>query len=113
MHELSVLVEIVNRVEQVAREQELSNIETLVLQIGELSSMVPSYMQDLYPAAIEGTVLENSKLEIEIIPGNGSCLNCNHVYRLLDTDGVCPKCGKKNFDLLSGKEFYIKEIQGY
>jgi hydrogenase nickel incorporation protein HypA/HybF len=110
MHELGVLIEIVKQVEQIADQNEVDKIETLVLQIGELSSMVPQYMKKLYPAAIEGTVLEYSTLEIEIIPANGLCKECRQVFNLIKEKGTCPHCQSKSFELLSGKEFMIKEI---
>lgn len=110
MHELGVIIEVVKQVENFAKDNAVEKIETLVLQIGELSSMIPEYMQKLYPAAVEGTLLEDSSLQIEIIPGNGLCHNCKQVFNLLTEKGTCPKCGSKQFDILSGKEFYIKEI---
>ena len=110
MHELGVLIEIVKQVEQIAAENEVDKIETLVLQIGELSSMVPHYLKKLYPAAIEGTVLKDSSLEIEVILANGLCKDCSKVFSLIKDKGTCPYCGSKSFELLSGKEFMIKEI---
>lgn len=110
MHELGVLLEVVKQVEKIALENEVNQIETLVLQVGELCSMVPKYLTKLYPAAVEGTVLEASKLEIEVIPGNGRCKQCGQVYNLIDNKGVCPNCMMMDFEMLSGKEFFIKEI---
>lgn len=110
MHEIGVLIEVVKSVEKIAKENEVEKIESLVLQIGELSSMIPKYMKTLYPMATEGTILEGSNLEIEIIPANGLCKDCKKVYNLMDNNGMCPRCGNKNFELLSGKEFFIKEI---
>ncbi len=110
MHEIGVLIEVIKSVEKIAKENEVEKIESLVLQIGELSSMIPKYMKTLYPMATEGTILEGSNLEIEIIPANGLCKDCKKVYNLMDSNGKCPRCGNKNFELLSGKEFFIKEI---
>lgn len=110
MHELGVLIEIVKQVEQIAAENEVNKIEALVLQIGELSSMVPHYMEKLYPAAVEGTVLKDSTLKIEVIPANGLCKDCRKVFNLIIEKETCPYCGSKSFELLSGKEFMIKEI---
>ena len=110
MHEIGVLLEVVKSVEKFAKENEVEIIQALVLQIGELSSMIPRYMENLYPAATEGTILGNSELKIEIIPGNGLCKDCNQVFNLIKEKGTCPRCGSKEFELLSGKEFYIKEI---
>jgi len=110
MHEIGVLMEVVNTVERFAKENEVVEIATLVLQIGELSSMIPKYMQTLYPAAIEGTILKGSQLKIEILPANALCKDCNKVFNLLKDKGVCPTCLTKNWEILSGKEFFIKEI---
>jgi hydrogenase nickel incorporation protein HypA/HybF len=110
MHEIGVLFEVVKSVERFAEENEVEKIQTLVLQIGELSSMIPKYMKSLYPAAIEGTILDGSELEIEILPANALCNDCKKVFNIMEHKGTCPICDKKNIEILSGKEFYIKEI---
>ncbi|MDR2610752.1 MAG: hydrogenase maturation nickel metallochaperone HypA [Clostridiales Family XIII bacterium] len=111
MHELGVVIEVVNTVEKFARENQVEGkIETLVLQIGELSSMIPKYIEAVYPAAINNTILQDTKLEIEILPGNARCADCAKVFNVLQNRGVCPACGGKNLELLCGKEFFIKEI---
>jgi len=113
MHEIGVLVEVVKSVEKFAKENDVEKIETLILQIGELSSMIPKYMKDLYPMAIEGTILKDSELEIEILPANALCKDCNKVFNIVGNNGICPKCTTKNWEMLSGKELYIKEIVCY
>lgn len=110
MHELGVVIEVVKTVEKIYDERHLSKIDTLVLQIGELSSMIPKYVEACYPAAVEGTVLENTHLVIEVLPGNGFCTSCKKVFNVLQNKGKCPCCGTNKFDLLGGREFFIKEI---
>ena len=113
MHEIGVLVEVVKSVEKFAEENDVKKIETLVLQIGELSSMIPKYMKNLYPMVIEGTILKDSELKIEILPANALCKDCNKVFNVILNKGICSNCKSKNFEILSGKEFYIKEILCY
>lgn len=113
MHEIGVLMEVVKSVERYAAKNEVESIVTLVLQIGELSSMIPKYMKTLYPAAVEGTILDGSELEIEILPANGLCKSCNKVFKVLEYQGRCPICNDSNIEVLSGKEFFIKEIVCY
>ncbi|MDF2803787.1 MAG: hydrogenase nickel incorporation protein HypA [Anaerocolumna sp.] len=113
MHEIGVLFEIVKTVEKYALENEVEAIQTLVLQVGELSSMIPKYLVNLYPAAVDSSILEGSELEIEVLAANGLCRDCNKVFSIVSNKGSCPKCCTKNWELLSGKEFYIKEIVGY
>ena len=111
MHELGIVIEIVRVVDELAKEQGITAVDAIVLQIGELSPVVPKYIEECYPAAVDGTFMENTKLEIEIMPGNGMCSNCSTVFNVLKSEGTCPKCQSKSFDILSGRDFYIKEIK--
>ncbi len=113
LHELGIMIEVVSQVESFAIENNVMSMEALVLQIGELSSVVPDYLKKIYPMAAEGTMLENTRLEIEIIPGNARCKACSQVYNLLQENGKCPQCGSEQKELLSGREFFIKEIVCY
>jgi hydrogenase nickel incorporation protein HypA/HybF len=97
-------------VECFARDNELSKIDSLVLQIGELSSIIPQYVEACYPAAVDGTLLQETKLIIEILPGNAICQQCNKVFNLLENNNICPRCESINWELLGGKEFIIKEV---
>ena len=110
MHELGIVMEIVETVKDFAQKNGLTQIDTLVLQVGELSSVVPGYIEDCYPAAVDGTLLQDTKLKIEILPGNAICRGCSKVFNVLASDRKCPACGNGDWELLGGKEFMIKEI---
>ena len=113
MHELGIMYEVVKTVSGFAQRNGVTKIDTLVLQIGELSPVVPRYIQECYPAAIDGTLLQDTKLKIEILPGNGICKHCSKVFNIIQNSRNCPQCGVADWDLLSGKEFMIKEIVAY
>lgn len=110
MHELGVVINVVKTVEAFAVKNQITKIDTVVLQIGELSSMIPKYIEACYPAAVDGTLMQETKLKIEILPGNAICKKCNTVFNLIQQNSKCPKCESGEWDLLSGKEFMIKEI---
>ncbi len=110
MHELGVVIEVVRTVLDFAERNGVTRIETVVLQMGELSSMVPKYIEDCYPAAVYGTKMQDTTLRIEILPGNALCGACGKVFNLLRNAGGCPACGSEEWELLGGKEFMIKEI---
>jgi len=111
MHELGIMYHIVEQVLRVVETNQLSEVEAVVLQVGELSSVVPRYLHACFPAAVDGTVLENTKLEIEILTANGICKSCGKVYPLLEHSRVCPACQSEEFEKISGGEFYLKEIR--
>lgn len=110
MHELGVVIDVINTVENFAKKNGITKIDTVALQIGELSSMIPRYIELCYPIAANGTLLQDTKLEIEILPGNARCKNCNKVFNLIQNSGRCPECKGIDLEILCGREFIIKEI---
>ncbi|GAA4890234.1 hydrogenase maturation nickel metallochaperone HypA [Ferrimonas pelagia] len=110
MHELGVVIEVVRNVRNVVKQNELSEVESITLQIGQLCSMIPKYVKECYPAAVDGTELEQTELKIEVIPANGLCHQCQQVFNVLEHRSRCPSCDSEKWGLLSGKEFMIKEI---
>jgi hydrogenase nickel incorporation protein HypA/HybF len=110
MHEVGVMIEVVKTVENFARNNGVTKIQTLVLQIGELSSMIPKYIEECYPAAVDGTLLQDTELKIDILPGNAICHKCNKVFNLIENHNICPHCQSRDWEILCGKEFMIKEI---
>lgn len=69
MHELGIMYKVVETVLSVADRENLSRIDALVLEIGEKSPVVPRYIRACYPAAVDGTMMENTRLEIEVLEG--------------------------------------------
>lgn len=110
MHELGILTEVIKTVEKFAAENQIQKIQELVLQVGEISSVIPEYMEKIYPIAVEGTSLEQTALRLEVLPANGECRDCQTVFHATVAGGVCPQCGSRNMKLVSGREFLVKEI---
>jgi len=110
MHELTLLVGLVDIVEKEMKDNNIKSVDTIVIQIGELSTIVPRFMVEYFPNATENSLLKGSKLKIEIIPGNGLCHHCNKVFKVVKNKGKCPICHADDWELLSGREFILKEI---
>lgn len=111
MHELGIVFEVVKVVEQVAVEQNLPAVDTIVLQVGELCGVIPVYLDECWPAAIDKKpYFKNTKLKLDVVPGMAKCRNCGEVFNVIANEGYCPKCNSFDKDLLSGRGFMIKEI---
>lgn len=110
MHELGVIREAVKTVEAFAAENGIDVIDTIVLEIGELSGVIAEYVEQLYPAVVDGTRFRNTKLKIEVEEGVGVCRQCQRAFNIIKTEGHCPRCGKKDAEVISGRGFMIKEI---
>lgn len=104
------MIEVVKIVEDFAKKNGVTKIQTLVLQIGELSPTIPRYVEACYPAAIDGTSLIDTELKIEVMPANAICKKCNKVFHIIESNNICPYCESEAWEIISGKEFFIKEI---
>ena len=110
MHEIGVARQIVRTVEDFAKENGVTDIREVVVDCGELSLIIPEYLEKVYPAVIEGSVLENAKLVIEITPGFAECEACDEIFNVVEQKGYCPNCGSFEKKILSGRDFRIREI---
>ena len=69
MHELGIMFHVVEAVLEIARENGLSEVESIVLEVGRSSAVVPRFLEECFPAATDGTMLERTELKIETTNG--------------------------------------------
>lgn len=110
MHEIGVVKQVVRTVESFAAENNVKKIDEVVLDIGELSLIIPKYVEEIYPVATEGTILEGTKLIMNVIPGMAECDDCDEIFNVIECNGHCPNCNSFNKTVLSGKDFTVREI---
>ena len=110
MHEIGVVRQMLKTVEEFAAENEIDDIVSIVLEIGDLSMIIPKYVEDIYSVVSKDTRFEGTELVIEMVEGQGVCRNCKRAFPIVKNEGYCPRCGKRNADIISGRDFIIKEI---
>lgn|SRR5574344_816354 len=112
MHELGIAFEIIKTIEELAKDNNIQIVKKTTLEIGEVSTIVPSYLEDVWKWAVERSeVMKGCKLEIEIIPAITICEDCGEKYSTLKFAKICPKCKSEHTHLLQGDETNIKEIE--
>lgn len=112
MHELGVVFYIIESVEKVALSNKVKKINSVTLDLGEVSSVIPSYLTKCWRwAADKKELLKDSELIIERIEAITHCDNCNKDYKTIEYGKVCPYCNSNETWLIKGSEFNIKEIE--
>ena len=110
MHELGILDAMIHTIEDVVREEGAEEVERIVLDVGELSGVVPRYLEECWPAARYKTSMEETELEVCVVPGIVKCRDCGSVFNAMRSDMRCPKCEGQQMEILSGNDLMIKEI---
>lgn len=113
MHELSVTESILTIVLKHAQTNRAEKVLAINLKIGELSELVGECIQHYFDYLSKGTIAEGAVIDVERSPIIFQCNDCEHSFEvsLRDTrDFTCPRCGGVKVSLISGREFYIKDI---
>ncbi len=112
MHELGIVFHIIRTVEDVARQNDVTRIRRVTLQLGEVSGVVESYLQDCWEwAAAKSELLPGAVLTVETIPAVTVCEDCGQQYPTVQFGRTCPHCQSPRTHLLQGHEMLIKEIE--
>ena len=110
MHELGIVFHIIRTVEDVAKENHVARIQRVTLQLGEVSGVVESYLQDCWKwAAAKSEILPGAALTVEQIPAITLCEDCGQQYPTVPHGRTCPHCQSPHTHLLQGNEMMIKE----
>lgn len=114
MHELGVVFHIMDSLEKVAAENEVNGISKVTLELGEVSTVIDSYLQNCWKWAVQKRELfSDASLVIEKLPAITYCEGCGQTYPTVEHGKVCPYCKSQETWLLQGNEFNIKEIEVY
>ena len=73
MHEIGVVRSMVKTVTAFAEANRITEISEIVVDVGELSLVIPKYVEDIYPHVVEDTFLKDTKLVLNVIPGMAEC----------------------------------------
>lgn len=112
MHELGIVVHLIDRIEQIALENKVEKVVKIVLEVGQVSGIVEKYFTDAFSWAKKKTkYLQDCQLEIIIIAGITYCRNCKSTYSTTEYGKVCPNCKSEDTYLLTGDEITIKDIE--
>lgn len=112
MHELGIVFRIIEQVEEVCAENELHSVASVTLEVGEVSTVVGSYLTDCWSWAVQKTqALKGAELKIEGVPAFTICNDCGKSYRTVEYGRTCPFCSSERTRLVSGNEVIIKEIE--
>jgi hydrogenase nickel incorporation protein HypA/HybF len=110
MHELSIATNIVEFAEEFARDHQVTKINRIEIEVGQLSGIVMESLKFALEFAVENTVLEKADMVISIIPGKSKCNKCQTVFEIPNWYTTCPTCQSTDFEIMDGKEMQIKSI---
>jgi hydrogenase nickel incorporation protein HypA/HybF len=111
VHELGITQSIIEIAEDHARAQNAVKVNSVTVEIGGLSGIVPDAVEFCFEACSKETLLEGAELIIDFIPGRARCVSCNWEDNIEQLTYVCPECGNLALERLQGEELRVKELE--
>ena len=112
MHELSIVLSIIDEIAEQSEARDLHDIEVVHLKVGVFSGVDPHALLFAWELACEGTPFERSRLEIEIVPLIIHCAVCRQdrtppsVCQL-----YCPQCETPSESIVTGRELELVSLE--
>jgi len=69
MHELSLIIDLMRKIDVIAREQGARRVVGVKVRLGALSHISPAHLREHFEAAATGTIAEAATLDIEALRG--------------------------------------------
>ncbi|GGJ58373.1 hydrogenase maturation nickel metallochaperone HypA/HybF [Deinococcus roseus] len=111
MHEASILLALIDQVQDVLQHHPGMRVKTVTVRIGTLSSVIPEALHFAYPAGARGTVLEQATLVIETVEAVGICPEHGDIPLHPQRGLRCPHCDHPITTLRSGEELELEALE--
>ena len=110
MHELSIITSIVDIASEHVRKAHAQRVESIELEIGELSGVEWTALDFAWEVGVQRSVLEQAERQINRIEGRAKCADCGKEFTMKALFDPCPACGSFFNEILSGKELRVKAL---
>ena len=111
MHEFTIIMNLLNIVEENAAILNATIVHEIEMDIGELSGVDYEALEFAMEHTQKSKLLEHATLLINKIPAKARCKTCNHEFDISDFYTACPKCNSYDHDIFKGKELRVKAIK--
>jgi hydrogenase nickel incorporation protein HypA/HybF len=112
MHEIKIAEDLSSIVLEAARGENLSKVTKINISFGQLVQIVPDIFEFAFREVVRNSVVQDAELNIEIVPVKMRCLNCRCDFQLKKNRFTCTICGSNDLEIITGKELFIKSIEG-
>ncbi len=113
MHELSIMGNILDIVLEHAAAHSVKRVSRISLEVGELSDIIPEWMQTYFDFVSKDTIAEKAVLSIDRVPAVLRCKSCANEFTITreNFQFTCTACDSADVELLKGREFKILSIE--
>lgn len=111
MHEMSLAENVLQIIQDAARNQGFTRVRTVWLEIGQLACVEKEALRFGFDVVTHGSIAEQARLEIIETAGQGRCEKCAENFPLVALYEACPECGSYEIKVTGGGAMRVKELE--
>jgi hydrogenase nickel incorporation protein HypA/HybF len=110
MHELSIVMSIVEIAEEQMRRNNARHIDQIELDIGSMAGIEFDSLDFVWDAGVRNTGLSEAERKINRIQAKARCLECGCEFSVTEPFQQCPACEGFLNEFIQGKELRVKSL---
>ncbi len=110
MHELSISMQLIEEIVEVAEVNKLPRVDEVELETGVLRQVIPEVMQTAFKEAISETIASEAALIIREIKAKAQCNQCALEFEPQIDNFLCPQCQIADVKVLEGNHIILKSV---
>lgn len=110
MHELSIAIQLVEQIVEVAETNKFPRVDEVELETGVLRQVIPEVMQTAFKEATSGSIAREAILTITEIAAKARCNQCTMEFKPEIDNFLCPKCQIADVDVFEGNIIILKSV---
>jgi hydrogenase nickel incorporation protein HypA/HybF len=111
MHEYSIVQDLLNQCEEIARENGASVVLKIDVKIGVMSGVEPHLLKSAFDTFKQETICENAKLCIQEQSVIIKCKECLAETTLQEYRYLCRECQSNNVEVIDGEDMYLMSLE--
>ncbi|MBN2026309.1 MAG: hydrogenase maturation nickel metallochaperone HypA [Actinobacteria bacterium] len=111
MHELGVTESIASICLKHAQGNNAKRVLKVNVKLGELTGIVDHYVAFYWDMVTKDTIAQGAELNFTKVPVVAHCPACEDDFEVVEYDLTCPRCGRTETELISGREFMVESIE--
>ncbi|GIU53051.1 MULTISPECIES: hydrogenase maturation nickel metallochaperone HypA [Shewanella] len=111
MHEYSIVMSLMEQIEQLARDNNATEIVRVDIKVGVLSGVEPHLLQNAFDTFKLETVCHQAVLNMQLQPLVIECRHCQVRSQLTERNVICPNCKSHDTRVIDGEDMMLMQLE--
>jgi hydrogenase nickel insertion protein HypA len=111
MHEYSVVQALLEQIEEIAEQNEASQVTKIIVKIGVMSGIEAHLLEIAFNTFKEKTICDKADFVMNIQQLKIRCNSCQKENELEKVHYCCPECNSTDLEVIDGEDMFLMSLE--